>query len=580
MSTQAPEGTQSGLVVGVSQILDAYERMEMPVRRYLLLIVLPATALFVGTIIAAVYAPLSRLFRIPLPALGLLGLFAAIVYPKLQQDRRRAEIGDYLHLFITHMTILSTTNIDRVEVFRTLANEREYGALADEMRKIVELVDTWNQSLDDACRRRAKEIPDEDLSDFLERMAYILNAGQDLDDFLMSEQDAIIRSYVTHYRSSLDNLDVLKDLYLSMVLSMTFALVFATVLPILTGTDPTMLVAVVLVMFLFIQIGFAYAISVLTPNDPIWYTDTTKRKPFNTRLLVALVAGLVMSVLLVLVGLASAVGVWPFGAVLPAVHEQIPMAFYIAIPTTPLLVPGLVMRREEKRIRERDEEFASFIRSLGSTESVKQSTTEKVLADLKTRDFGPLTEPVENLYRRLNIRIDIQLAWDHFIAESRSYLIQKFSEMYVVGREMGGDPKVLGELISHNMNEVLQLREQRSQSTITFIGLLYGITAASAFAFFIGIEVVEVLSGLSVGLETPEFDVGSFIYPGVYDIPVIRYLLLLIILSNAGLSALMARIVDDGHFANTFLHFVLLTWLGATIAWVTGTMVESFLAVG
>ncbi len=579
MSTETQRGS-SGLGEGITQIVDAYDEMEMPVRRYLLLIVLPASMLFAATTAAAVLAPLPVVVRIPLPALGILGLFAALVYPKLQQDRQRAEIGDRLHLFITHMTILASTNIDRVEVFRTLANEPEYRALAEEMRRIVELVDTWNQSLDEACRRRAKEVPDDDFSAFLERMAYTLNAGQELGDFLMSEQDAIIRNYVTHYRSSLENLDVLKDLYLSMILSMTFALVFATVLPILTGTDPIMLVAAVLVLFIFVQVGFLYAVKVMTPNDPIWYNNLNYRKSFDIRIVLAVAAGLLGSVSIVVGGLMSALGVWPIGTLAPNVHEQIPMPFYIAIPTTPLLIPGLVMRREEKRIRRRDEEFANFIRSLGSTESVKQSTTEKVLEDLRTRDFGPLTDPVNNLYRRLNIRIDIDQAWDHFIAESRSYLVQKFSEMYVVGREMGGDPKVLGELISRNMNEVLQLREQRSQSTITFIGLLYGISAASAFAFFVGVEVVEVLAGMSVGMNTAQMDIGSFIHPQVYDIPVIRYLLLVILVTNAALSSLMARMVDDGHLANTFVHFVVLTWIGASIAWITSAMVQGFLTVG
>ncbi len=104
------------------------------------------------------------------------------------------------------------------------------------MQRVVDLVDVWHLSLDDACRRRAKEVPSESVEDLLERLAYTLGAGQELDEFLFQEQDVLIDKYSTVYRQSLSNLDVLKDLYLSLIISMTFALVFAIVLPLLTGT--------------------------------------------------------------------------------------------------------------------------------------------------------------------------------------------------------------------------------------------------------------------------------------------------------------------------------------------------------
>jgi len=570
-------GRAGGLVLGVRSVLRAYDEMEMPVERYLLLVIAPAVSFFVVTLVVTVAVRLPLVLRLPIPALGFLGMVAAVVYPRIAQNKAKGAIGDRLHLFVTHMTILSTTNIDRVVVFRKLANEQEYGALADEMQRIVELVDTWNQSLDDACRMRARQVPNDALADFLERLAYTLNAGQELGDFLLAEQDMIIRNYVTHYQSSLENLEVLKDLYLSMILSMTFALVFAVVLPILTGSNPTVMVAAVLIMFVMVELGFLYAVRVMTPNDPVWYRDPDKRMAYDRRVVGSIVVAVVGVVVVATVGGASLVGASPFAI---DAFAMIPLPFYIALPITPLLLPGIVIRREERRIRRRDEEFSSFIRALGASESVKQSTTSNVLSTLRTRDFGALSEPIDNLYKRLNMRIDTLWAWDYFAAESRSYLIQKFSEMYVIGREMGGDPKVLGELISTNMSEVLQLREQRAQSTVTFVGLLYGITAAAAFAFFIGLEVVNVLTTMSAGLDTPDMAVTNIVHTSVYDMALIEYILLLIVLLNAMLSSLMIRAADGGNSANAYIHFVFLTWVGAIVGWFTRVMIGVFLTVG
>jgi flagellar protein FlaJ len=152
--------------------------------------------------------------------------------------------------------------------------------------------------------------------------------------------------------------------------------------------------------------------------------------------------------------------------------------------------------------------------------------------------------------------------------------------MYLIGRGMGGSPKQLGELIAENMNVVLQLRQQRDQAATTLIGLLYGISAASTFAFFIGLQVVNILANMSMDLSTSSrFNVASLINTSVYNIPLIEFLLIVVIVFNALLSALMIRTTDGGHKMNAYMHFVIMTWLGALISVFTKNMVSSFLAV-
>jgi flagellar protein FlaJ len=556
-----------------SSTIESYQQMETPVSRYLALVVAPSIAFFLLTVVVSVVTNFPPLVALPIPLLGLLSLTVAVVYPKILRDQKRKEIEDRLHLFITHMTILSTANIDRVEVFRTLGEEEEYGALAEEMRRITQLVDTWNQSLDDALRIRADKSPSKPFADFLDRLAYTINAGQEIQDFLLSEQDVVIQNYVTIYEGSLENLEVMKDLYLSMVLSVTFALVFATVLPILTGTDPTMTVGAVVVLFAFVQTGFLVLIRSTAPYDPVWYHPDDHTTDAEWRIRVSVAVGFLLTTVVMvacLLVLMGQTGIDP---------DSIPLPFYAAIPTTPLLVPGLVVRREEERIKERDDEFTNFIRALGATETAKQSTTTKVLESLRGKEFGALTQNVDDLYKRLNMRIEPSMAWRLFTADSRSYLIQTFSEMFLVGRQMGGDPKQLGELISSNMNVVLQLRERREQSTVTLIGVLYGISAASTFAFFIGLEIVGVLSSMSIGLNSSQLDITTIIHTDVYDIPTIEYLLVIIVLLNSVLSSLIIRIADGGHKVNAYMHFVFLTWISSVIAVFTRILVGSFLNV-
>ncbi len=561
-----------------TDLAEAYDRFEMEKTRYLVVVVLPAVIFAIVALAAPFLFPLPTIAAVGTGALGLLVLFTAIGYPKIEIDRRRMALENQYHLVVTHMTVLSTTNIDRMEVFRTIANEREYGEFAKEFTRVVELVDSWNQSLDDACRRRAKAVPSDTVSDFFDRLAYTINAGQPLDEFLLDEQSVMIEEYATAYESALDNLDVMKDIYLSMLMSMTFGLVFAVVLPLLTGTDPTLTILIVLVVFVFVQLGFLFVIRSLVPYDPIWFQAEAVRSAAERRAGRSLAVGAVLSVVVLFAFTMGLAGVDPFAAILTSV--PIPRPLYVAIPITPLLIPGLVFRIEEGRVKDRDKEFPSFIRALGAAESAKQSTTSRVLATLRQKDFGPLTDDVDGLFRRLNMRVDAAKAWRLFAAEANSYLIQKFSEMYLVARRMGGEPRQLGGLISRNMNAVINLREQRQQSTTTLIGVLYGITAASGFAFFMALGIVELLAGMDLDLSGfQEIGVSNLIYTASYDIPLIEGLLYLIILFNAIVSAILIRTTDGGHQGNAYLHFVLLTWVACLAAAVTMTVTESFLSI-
>ena len=561
------------------ELVEAYRKMPMGIRRYVLTVLAPAIALFLVMALAAVLAPIPLLVRIPVFLLGGLLFVAALLYPRLRIEQTRTGLERQLHLFITHMTVLSTTNIDRIEVFRTLAREEEYGELAVETNRIAQLVDTWNQSLDEATQRRAREVPSKPLADFLDRLSYSLNAGQDIGDFLMGEQDAIIQKYVTVYESILGNLEVMKDLYVSMILSMTFAIVNAVVLPILTGTDATLVISAVVVLFVFVQLGFFYVIRTMSPYDPLWYRQERYRTQADRQIDIALYGAFVVSLLLIVLVALSWLAFPPFGLRGHAFVTDLPIPILIAAPLTPLAVPGLVARRHENRIKERDEEFPGFIRGLGASETAKQSTTTDVLETLRKKDFGVLSQDINRLYIRLNMRIEPSKAWFYFTAESSSFLIQKFSEMYLIGRQMGGRPKQLGELISRNMNEVLQLRRQRKQSTVTLIGVLYGITAAAAFAFFIGLEVVEILANLSQQMNLDSLQFGQLIYASAYDIPLIEYLLTLIILFNALLSSLMIRQVDGGHKVNAYLHFVALVWIGSVLAVATSHLTGALISI-
>jgi flagellar protein FlaJ len=326
-----------------SAVMESYDKLDISKRKYVGFVLIPAVLVFLASVVGLFVLPLPFAARVPVPMFGGLVLVAAVIYPKIYLSSLETKIDNQLHLVMTHMTVLSTTNIDRMEVFRTLAKEEEYGVAAEEIGRVVHLVDTWNQSLDDACRRRAEEVPSDAMADFFDRLGYTMGAGQSLEEFLVSEQDVMLAKYETVYESSLANLEVMKDLYMSMILSMTFALVFAIVLPILTGNDPTATVAAVIVLFVFVQLGFYAMIRATSPYDPIWF-HPDERAPGDVKLWASLGIGGGLSFLII--GITAA-GMFGYGPGLPGLLffiDDVRLPLYLAVPISPLIITGIILR--------------------------------------------------------------------------------------------------------------------------------------------------------------------------------------------------------------------------------------------
>jgi flagellar protein FlaJ len=496
--------------------------------------------------------------------LTLLGGFLAVLYPKLVLDKKRIEINQNLHWFITHIGTLSTAEVERVGIFEAIAKNKEYQELSRQAGIIVKLVKEFGLSLPEACKFQAKRCPSKVFASFLERLAYNIDAGQSLEDFLMREQDVLMNEFETLYINALKDTDIFKDLFLSMVLSIAFAVVFATVLPALTGTSPTLILAGTLVLFAIVESGFIYAIKMRVPKDPLWAKFDVKTE-MEEKIDFYLPLSLIGVLILMIIDFK-----FIFGAKIPFTDLEVPLILALAIPLSPLILPGIISRKCEKAMKNRDKSFPSFIRSLGAAESARQTTTIHALRTLQRKDFGALTNAVRNLYRRLNMRVDHELSWRIFMRECGTFMIRRLSEMYLETRIKGGIAEKIGDLIARNGERIIALRMRRSQTTTTLIGVLYGITASLSFALFIGVKIIDIMGKSLVSAElSGNLEAINVINLQLYNIPLVNFMISLILIIHSMLSAIMIKVVDGGHQVNGYFHFVVMVWISAVSALLT-----------
>ena len=504
----------------------ALRRLDMPVTHFLAIFVGGAAA--IGLILAilliyatgglsegALFSGFAGIFMLLL--LPLMSAGAALAFPVLEVQRSATLIEREMHMFITRMGILSLGEVGAQSIFDILKQMRDYGELAAEVKRIETLVDKWHTSLPEAARIVAQQSPSPLWSDFLDRMAFSIEAGQPIDEFMRSEQETIAEQYSTLYDTRLESVDTMKEIYVSLVSAGLFGLVIAGIHLVLfeTGSadDTPIEVASRLrflllasLMFVIVQVGAIFAFRATIPKDNTFARDeldTPFRINLRRSLLMAGSVSLILSIITVVAVSMAFEGItanWDkYGLIL------------VAAPLSPLLIPAFLVTREESQIHRRDETYPDFIRALGGTAQARSSEPSATIKALRGIDFGLLDQSIDRLEKRLSTRIDSDRAWDYFNADTNSSVISRYTRIYIEGSQSSGKPAETAEMVSRSVGNLLSLRRRRSLSANTMWGVALGLLIASVTSLNVTITIVlqlgETIAGVASGLT--DTDVGA-----------------------------------------------------------------------
>ena len=583
----------------------ALRRVEMPLGRFLALYVAPAAGVtFFASVFlvfmtgglaeGALFSGITGVLLVIM--LTVMATIAAAAFPILEVQRSATMIEAEMHMFITRMGILSIGEVGAQSIFDILKQMRDYGELANEVKRIETLVDKWHTSLPEAARIVAQQSASPLWADFLDRMAFSIEAGQPIDDFMRSEQETIAEQYNTLYDTRLESVDTLKEIYVSLVTAGLFGLVISGIHLVLfevgSDTDTPIEIASRLrylllasLMFSFLQIGAVFAFRSTIPKDLTFARDemdTPFRINFRRSLLVT---GLITAGLLVIFSFTL---LWIFEA-LTSQWDKYGLLF-IAIPFSPLLVPAMMVRREENQIQRRDETYPDFIRALGGTAQARSAEPSATIKALRGIDFGTLDKSIDRLEKRLSTRIDSDRAWDYFTADTNSAVISRYTRIYIEGSQSSGKPAETAEMVSRSVGNLLSLRNRRSLSANTMWGVALGLLISSVASLNVTTAIVlqlgDAIAGVASGLT--ETDVGALSdFGGGVALPVMEdasavddnirmfkiIISLLILMQVIAVSSIATRL-RGGTRTSAVGQMILLTWVSGIASLLTALMLE------
>jgi len=499
-------------------------RLGMPFGRYLILFALPATLLGLVAGISVWYSVSDVMTGasalILILAFPLLTLAATLIYPVTQVSAEAIQIEQDMHMFMTRMGILSMGESAEKGMFDVLKEMGDYGALAHEIQAIETLVTKWHTNLPEAARIVGRQSPSAIWSDFLDRMAFSVEVGQPIGEFFKSENDTFEQNYNTIYDARIEQLDTLRETFVSLTTTGLLLLVVAGLHLILfqVGAEAENIFVSILRarwvlmaggLFALLQIGAWYLFTLVIPDE-----DLFAKHGFNTDQAIDLrrawiFAGVLGGIeFLLLMGTFVFVGTsWLFG------NWNYIGLIVIAAMMSPLMAPALLTVQEETRVRRRDDAFPEFIRAFGGTAQARAQEPSAMVKALAGIDFGALDDSIANLEKRLSMRIDSDYSWDWFAADNNSMLVSRFTRVFIEGSSSTGEAGLVGDLVSQSTTNLLGLRQRRQISAQVMRSVSYGLLIAMIIALNITTSIIsglgETIAQVAQGLVDSGGEVGT-----------------------------------------------------------------------
>jgi len=554
---------------------EAMAIMEMDRKKFFMLLLM--------TIIGCgIIAPLALWFTLSslLPTMTLmmtmtLPIFmvvVVIIWPMLMASQKRIKTDRQLPAFVTELAALSTSDMSFDKIFYILAGKKEYGPLAEDAKRVYRLIRHYNVSAAEACRFVSAKTPSKMAKEFYSRLAHAIEVGEPLDRFMRNEHDIMMDEFILRCETALKDVDFMKEIFTGLITSLIFICVFAAIIPLLGSDNTDYLIYGVIIGFLLIESLFVYMIVSKMPKDDIWFSLRLKIK---TKKLNDTDRILIISVLI------AALGIVALTFVLLPLH--LPWMLFASSICLPSLLPGILIFREEKGIEKRDAVFGAFIRSLGRSASVSGQTMSDSVKKIAIHKFGPLTDPVRNLSRRLAMHINPRESWTHFAAETGSNSIRRFSNIYTECILAGSKADETSMFISNNIFKIQTIRKKRVTLSGNFLGMLYGVAVALAVTLWITVAIADymssTISSIDISSTSSSFDVGflATLFNASFNTDLLKIMVVSVIVIHSVFSGLMIPLIKGGHIASAAIHIVVLIWIGALSMYIVDLMMKTML---
>jgi len=177
-------------------------------------------------------------------ALG--GVFAGAVYairyyqPLVRARLRGRGIDVVLPHAIVYMYALSHGGMNFIEVLRSIADEEDYGEVADEFDMVIRDMELFGNDLYTALRNARNLTPSSNFEQFLDDLLSVLDSGGDVTAFLDDESGVYMEEAMEEQENFLETLSMLSEIFIAAFVAAPLLLIVTLIVISFLGGDTLM----------------------------------------------------------------------------------------------------------------------------------------------------------------------------------------------------------------------------------------------------------------------------------------------------------------------------------------------------
>ncbi len=219
------------------------------------------TSLLTFAIENIVFSFMFGLF-LPVPVAMLLSLLLAMSfsgtvfflfysYPVTLAKKRGEEIDKVLPFAVSYMSAIASGKVSPYYLFRTLADFKEYGIVAEECRNIARNIKMFGMNVSDAIKREAMRTPSKNFRELLWGINTTLTTGGDIRLYLQEKANTLMAEYRRKIRKYSQDLSLFTEIYLTLIITGSiFFTVLTSLMAATAGLEIVLIQAMIAFLFL------------------------------------------------------------------------------------------------------------------------------------------------------------------------------------------------------------------------------------------------------------------------------------------------------------------------------------------
>ncbi len=511
---------------------------------------------------------------------GIIPVLLGVLYPYISWKNKESSINGKMHFFITHLRVLAISDLSLKDIINVIGGNKAYKSLGEELRKISVLSDQWRMPLSKSFRFISERTPSKIFRDFLDRFSQSLDSGVEHREFIETEQSAVLEEYKTMYEASNNNITILSEIYVSLLIAIIFVMSLGIVLPMIMGSkDMNSFIFLASFMLIASEGLLLYLLRAMIPPDEMWHCTGEKGNIERSLYrLFKLSLGMVFGLGFFFFLSKTILGLFPF--------TIIPYELLVALAVTPLILPGIIVLREEDRMMRKERNFLGFLPALGSISTMRGGRINDSVYYLSEKDYGVLTGHIRDLYRRLRTRIDDDASWEWFGVDTGSNYIQRSCEMFRQSTAAAANPRTVSRMITENIRKIRDLRVKKMAIVKTSAALLAGITFGITFAIYCSLVVARhlntILAAGTAGnpFEGTTIDIGTILTTVPPQVFTNNFILIFtVLLIHCILMSITIRSLRGSHIIVSCYYFVVFTWIVSVTAVLVDFTLRGYLGI-